>query len=48
MRALAVLAGGGWAVLETLEQGLRGARYAPGANAASQRLFKDWLDGAAD
>jgi GMP synthase (glutamine-hydrolysing) len=24
------------------------ARYAPGANAASQRLFKDWLDGAAD
>ncbi|HSJ42306.1 MAG TPA: glutamine amidotransferase, partial [Xanthobacteraceae bacterium] len=24
------------------------ARYAPGANAASQRLFNDWLDGAAD
>jgi GMP synthase (glutamine-hydrolysing) len=24
------------------------ARYAPGANAASQRLFNDWLDGAAN
>ena len=24
------------------------ARYAPGANASSQRLFNDWLDGAAN
>jgi hypothetical protein len=23
------------------------ARYAPGANSASQRLFNDWLDGLA-
>jgi GMP synthase (glutamine-hydrolysing) len=24
------------------------ARYAPGANAASQRLFNDWLDALGD